>query len=232
MPVPAFAVGPARALPRRWRRTRLGLALSGIGLLLTWVPFVAAISVLFLSLGSTFLFLGARAAGRKHEVRVSLAFLFLAAGGVIVGVLTAAFLLQAYDAARARQPLSSLRDIAGLLNWGTLPATFLLAGGFGLQAVTLLPRRGARILLTLCALLAATAAVATWLAGPEVATLGNAPVRTGAVVDYLFRLSLFRLVEAPAYVGLAIAYFLAYWDSVPLAESRSAMQVPAGPEQG
>src|SRR3990172_1711775 len=101
VPASDYATVYEESQARRWRRSRTGLVLTAIGLLISWIPIVAAISLFFLSFGSTFLFLGARAAGRTHEVRVVLAFLMLAVGGVVIGVLLGVFLLEAYSAARA-----------------------------------------------------------------------------------------------------------------------------------
>ncbi|HEV8594352.1 MAG TPA: hypothetical protein VGR51_02365, partial [Thermoplasmata archaeon] len=126
---------------RSWRRTRRGLVLTAVGLLLSWIPFVAAIAAIFLSLGSTFLFLGARAVHRRHEVAVVLAFLLLTIGGVIVGILVGAFLLQGYEAAVQGHPLRDLRDPASLLIWASLPATAFVIAGFALQVVHLIPPR-------------------------------------------------------------------------------------------
>jgi len=213
MTVPAGFAFPTR--PPRWvRRTRWGLLLTALGLLLSWTPFVAALGALFLSLGSTFLFLGARGAGRRHEVAVVLAFFLIAIGGVAIGFLLGAFLLQAYDAANGGRALSTLRDAAGLLIWATLPATFVITAGFGLQIALLLPRRRQAVLVAFCLALASSAALATWLSAPEIATLGVGRVRASTITDFILRLSLYRMVEAPAYVGLGILYLAAYADAV------------------
>ncbi|HYS72043.1 MAG TPA: hypothetical protein VEM95_06435 [Thermoplasmata archaeon] len=195
------------------RRTRRGLLLTALGLMLSWIPFVSAVGALLLSLGSTFLFLGARGAGRRHEIAVVLAFLVLAIGGVAIGFLLGTFLLQAYDAAFAGRPFSTLRDAASLLVWATLPATVAVASGFGLQVVALLPPRRQRVLLGLCALLVASAVAATWLSDPEVAALGPVRVTYGSVSEFLLRLSLYRMVEAPAYIGLGLLYLATYLDT-------------------
>ena len=231
IPKSGFANAYEAVQAKLWRRTRRGLLLTAIGLLISWIPFVAVVSVFFLSFGSTFLFLGARAAGRKHEVCVVLAFLMLAVGGVVIGILLGAFLLEAYGAARAGLPLSTIRDIAGLVVWGTLPATFVISAAFASQVVTLLPRRQAFTLLGLCGLLAATATLATWFSGSEVVALGAVPIRTATVADFLFRISVYRLVEAPAYVGLAILHVMAYWELSAPGGTAGASAVPrAEPE--
>jgi len=200
---------------RWWRRTRIGLALSAIGLLVSWIPIVAVFGAFFLSFGSTFLFLGAKAAGRRHEVAVVVAFLALAIGGVIVGVLVSAFSLEALEAARQGLPMRSLQEPANLMLWATLPASFALAAGFGLQVVYLIPRRSRTLLLLLSISLILTAIATTWLAAPEVTALNEAPVRGATYADFMIRISVYRMIEAPAYVGLAILYLASYWNAMP-----------------
>jgi len=187
---------------------------------------VAAVAALFLSLGSTFLFLGARAAGRRHEVSVVLAFALLTAGGVIIGVAVGSFLLQSYDAAREGLPLRDLRDTASLLIWGTLPGTALIVAGFALQVFHLLPHRERLILVLLSVFLIAAAVGATVLADPELAALDDRFTRGALIADFLLRVSLYRLLEAPSYIGLAILYLTAYWEIDPHAE-RPARTAPA-----
>jgi len=233
---PAYVPQAEPSLPwasnKWWRRTRWGLLLTAVGLLLAWIPYVSAIAVLFLSLGSTFLFLGARGAGRRHEVFVVLAFLLLALGGVLVGIFVSAFLLEAYDAGQTGRSLAVLQDAARLLIWGTLPATFCIAGGFALQVASLLPGRQRWLLLGLCLLLAATASIATVFSDPEVLTLGPTPVRLGPVADFLTRLSFYRMLEAPAYVGLGVLYLTTH-EAVGVRGLRSdSAPVAANPGKG
>ena len=196
---------------RLWRRTRLGLLLSAVGLLVSWIPIVAVLGAIFLSVGSTFLFLGARAAGRKHEVAVVVAYLVLTVAGAIIGVLLSAFLLQAYDASQRGLPLSDLRGTAALMLWASLPASFALTAGLVLQVAFLVPRERWRLMSVLAAALGVTATAATWLANADVAALGFAPVRASAIADFLIRVSVYRILEAPAYVGLALLYFTEHW---------------------
>lgn len=217
---------------RRWRRTRLGLGLTALGLLLAWIPFVSVLAALFLSFGSTFFFLGARAVGRRHETLVALAFLALAIGGVVITLLVGAFLLRAYDAARVGQAMVVLREPANLMVWGTLPATVAIAAGFGLQVAALVPRGHHKRLVLLCTVLATTAALATWLSASDVEALGNAPVRTGTMLDFVFRLSAYRIAEAPAYVGLAFLHILVYWDTTPRVFGNAPVPVPPIAEKG
>ncbi len=198
---------------RRWKRTRLGLLLSAIGFLLAWIPLVAAIGALPIAFGSTFLFTGARAVGRRHENAVLIAYLALTVGGVAVGGLVGAFLLQAYHASKSGLALSTLSEPVALMIWGTLPGTVVIGGGFGLQALHLVPRRHRRTLVLTVATLAATAAAATVLSAHEATALPDARVTVASMLDLLTRLSLYRMVEAPSYLLLAILYFVAYWDA-------------------
>lgn len=195
---------------RRWRRTRAGLLLTSVGLIVLWLPLVAALGALFLSFGSTFLFLGGRAAGRRHEVSVAVAFLLLSIGGVVTGVFFLAFLLEASYAATHGQPLEILAEPARRLLWDTIPGTLALAAGIAIQIHMLVPDVQRRRLYVLAAILAVTALAATWLAEPELAFLDARPVRAGLVVDFLLRLSVYRLLEAPAYLGLALIHLRAY----------------------
>jgi hypothetical protein len=196
--------------------------LTAVGLLLSWIPFVAAIAAIFLSLGSTFLFLGARAVHRRHEVAVVLAFLLLTIGGVIVGILVGAFLLQGYEAAVQGHPLRDLRDPASLLIWASLPATAFVIAGFALQVVHLIPPRRRLALVLVSAFLFAAATAATVLSDPELASLDDRLARGALIADFLLRISLYRMIEAPAYVGLAILYLEAYWENALRAEGGPA----------
>ena len=198
----------------RWRRrTRTGLLLTSIGLLVLWVPLVAAVGAIFLSLGSSFLFLGAKAAGRRHEVAVSVAFVFLTIGGVVTGIFFIGFLLEALDAANRGLELATLLVPARRLLWDTMWGTGALVAGLALQVHFLVPERQRRTVYGLCALIAVTALGATWLAEPELGFLGASPVRGGNIVEFLLRLSLYRMLEAPAYLALAVVHLRTYWDA-------------------
>ena len=200
---------------RRWRRTRTGLLLTSIGLFVLWLPLVAALGALFLSFGSTFFFLGARAAGRRHEVSVAVAFLLLSIGGIMTAVFFGAFLLEASYGASRGYSLRILEEPARRLLWDTVPGTLALSAGIAVQVHELVPDRR-RLLYSLAGLLAGTAIAATWLAEPELAFLDDRPVRGGSVLEFLLRLSAYRLLEAPAYLGLAAVHlraFLALEDS-------------------
>ena len=195
---------------RRWRRTRVGLLLTSIGLFVLWLPLVAALGALFLSFGSTFFFLGGRAAGRRHEVSVAVAFLLLSIGGVLTGVFFLAFLLEASYGATRGYTMAILEEPARRLLWDTVPGTLTLAAGIAVQVHMLVPEGQRRQLYLLAAALAVTALLATWLAEPELALLDDRPVRAGSVLDFLLRLSVYRLLEAPAYLGLAAMHLRVY----------------------
>ena len=206
---------------RRWRRTRVGLLLTCIGLFVLWLPLVAALGAFFLSFGSTFFFLGSRAAGRKHEVSVAVAFLLLSIGGVLTGVFFVAFLLEASYGATRGYPMAILEEPARRLLWDTVPGTLALAAGIAVQVHMLVPEKERRQLYVLAAVLALTALLATWLAEPELASLDDRPVRAGSVLDFLLLLSAYRLLEAPAYLGFAAIHFRAY--------AKEEMPAPAVP---
>jgi len=198
----------AQRMKTWWRRTRAGLLVTAIGLGLVWVPWISIVGALFISVGSSLLFLGARSWGRPHQVAVGVAFLAFAIGAIVIMFLLGAFLLRAYQIA-GREPMSALREDAWTLQWGSLPGTAAIALGLVLQVNFLLARRDRGILYGLAALLVATAYVATALAEPEILALGATVVRTGPVLDFLSRLSVYRIVEAPAYLGLLVVYLAA-----------------------
>lgn len=195
---------------RWWRRTRIGLLLSAVGLLVLWAPYASIAGALFLSLGSSFMFLGARAPGSSHRLAVVASLLTFAFGGAVIVTMFAAFALAAYNAARGGVAMSSLRDATRLLLWGSVPGTLLVVAAIALQVNRLLSPRLRSVLFGLAALLAVSVIAATWLAEPELQTLGALPVRTGPVLDFLGRLSLYRLLEAPAYVCLGLLYLAAH----------------------
>ena len=206
----------AQRMKTWWRRTRAGLLVTAIGLGLVWVPWISIVGALFISVGSSLLFLGARSWGRPHQVAVGVAFLAFAIGAIVIMFLLGAFLLRAYQIA-GREPMSALREDAWTLQWGSLPGTAAIALGLVLQVNFLLARRDRGILYGLAALLVATAYVATALAEPEILALGATVVRTGPVLDFLSRLSVYRIVEAPAYLGLLVVYLAARRSSLGLA---------------
>ncbi|MBI4416902.1 MAG: hypothetical protein HY557_07960 [Euryarchaeota archaeon] len=199
---------------RWWRRTRWGLLLTSIGLIVLWIPLVAALGALFLSFGSTFLFLGSKAVSRKHEVSVSVAFVLLTVGGVIIGIFFVAFLLESLYVAGRGLPLESLLIPAQRLLWDTTWGTAAFAAGIALQINYLVAERQRRVVYGLCLLLFLTALAATWLSEPELAFLDSSPVRSSSVIEFLLRLSLWRMLEAPAYLGLAAVHMQAYWQRV------------------
>jgi hypothetical protein len=195
---------------RRWRRTRTGLLLTSIGLFVLWLPLVAALGAFFLSFGSTFFFLGARAAGRRHEVSVAVAFLLLSIGGVLTGVFFGAFLLEASYGVSRGYSMALLEEPARRLLWDTVPGTLALAAGIAVQVHVLVPREQRRWLYALAGVLVITAIAATWLAEPELAVLDSRPIRGGSILEFLLRLSAYRLLEAPAYLGLAAIHLRVY----------------------
>lgn len=191
---------------RRWRRTRTGLLLTSIGLFVIWMPLVAALGAIFMSFGSTFFYLGSRAAGRRHEVSVAVSFLLLSVGGILTGVYFLAFLLESWYGAFHGLPMRALEEPARRLLWETIPGTLAIAAGIAVQVHMLVPAPVRRRLYVLAALVAATALVATWLAEPELTLLDDRPIRAGLVVEFLLRLSVYRVIEAPAYLGLAVIH--------------------------
>lgn len=211
-----------------WRRTRAGLFISALGLLLVWLPWLSIIGALFISLGSSLMFLGARASGRQHRVAVGVAFLAFAVGAAVIVFLFGAFLLRAYQIA-GRESMAALRPDASLLQWGSLPGTSAIALGLALQVMFLLARRERGILFGLTALLIVTAYVATALAEPEIRALGLETVRTGPVLDLLSRLSVYRIVEAPAYLGLAVVYLFAHHGTTAHPVRPAASPAPQAP---
>ena len=212
----------------RWRRTRNGLLITAVGLLLVWLPWLSIIGALLISLGSSLLFLGARAAGRPHQVAVTFSFLAFAVGAIIIVFLLGAFLLRAFQIA-GRQPMAALQEDASTLQWGSLPGTAAIALGLALQVNFLLARRERGVLYGLTVLLIVTAYVATALAQPEIQALDATVVRTGPVLDFLSRLSLYRIVEAPAYLGLAVVYLFAHRSSLGHVVHRGSDPVPSVP---
>ncbi len=187
--------------------------------MLLWVPWASLGAFLALSVGSTVLFLGARGLGGLHRIAVTVAFVAFLVGGIAIAALFGAFLYDAYVAAYLLRPMATIADTASLVVWGTLPATIAVAAGIALQVTYLLPA-GRRVLpWALVAVLIATAVIATLLAAGELAAFGAAPVRRDTVIDFLWRFSLYRIVEAPPYVGLGVMYLIA----------RSSATVPPTP---
>jgi hypothetical protein len=161
-------------------------------------------------------------------VAVGLAFLAFAIGAIVIVFLLGAFLLRAFQIA-GRETMMALRPDASLLQWGSLPGTAAIALGLALQVNFLLAPRERVVLYGLTALLVATAYVATALAEPELAALDGTPVGTSAVFDFLGRLSLYRIVEAPAYLGLAVVYLFAYRSTLPHAVREGSAPTPSAP---
>lgn len=226
LPAPTVAWPPFLRIAhaRYWRRTRAGLAVTALGLLLAWLPFVSVVGALFVSLGSSLLLLGARFGGTRHAVAVGFAFLLLAVGGVLIGILLGSYLLEAYDAAHFLRPMRVLENAGNWVVWGTLPAALCVTGGFALQVAFLVPRRRLRVLVGFAVLMAATSVAATLLSAGEPAAFGGATATSGTIADFLFRVSVWRLVEGPAYVGLAWLYVSAH-----RALGAAPSNVPDGP---
>ena len=224
---PAVWYGAQRA-KKRWRRTRVGLLITALGLILVWLPWLSIIGALLISLGSSLLFLGARAGSRPHQVAVTLSFLAFAVGAIVIVFLLGAFLLRAFQIA-GRAPMAALQADASMLQWGSLPGTAAIALGLALQVNFLLALRERVVLYGLAVLLIVTAYGATALAEPEIAALDATIVRTGPVLDFLSRLSLYRIVEAPAYLGLAVVYLFAHRSTLDHVVWREAAPVTNAP---
>lgn len=220
------------AQDRYWRRTRAGLAVTALGLLLAWLPFVSVLGALFVSLGSSLLVLGARHGGPRHGGAVGIALLLLAFGGIAIVTLVGSFLWDAYDAAHFLRPMRVLEGAGNWLVWGTLPPALLVSVGFALQIAFLVPRRQVRVLVGFTVLMAVTAVAATLLTAGEPAALGTEIATTARITDFLFRVSLWRLVEGPAYVGLAWLYLSAHTSLRTLSPAVPSAALPAAVGKG
>lgn len=229
---PAEAAEPEVRKARPGVRTRHGLLVTAVALGLLWIPTVAIFGGVLLSIGSTLLFLDRRPFGGPHRSAVVLAYglFWLAALGYAISF--GAFLWTAYTAYRAAEPLDAIRGAADALVWVTTLPTLLLVAAIALQIRRLLAPHPLRYLPWAALALAVLVGVATVLASVDLAAgLGTGPIRVATVLALLDRIGMWRLVEAPGFLGLAYLYLRARGNVVAAPADASA-SAPIGERDG
>ncbi len=214
-PPPAFYPPPAP--PRVWgTRTRRGLALTFVSLLLLWIPNVTIFGAALLSIGSILIFWDRHPFPPAHRRSVVFAYIlfWLAAAAYVVAF--AALVSTAYSEFLNRGRLDDLRPITVLFIWlSTLP-TELLVAAIALQVRNLLPPSLRWQAPWAAVALGGLVLFATLLAFWEVAPgLGSEFIRTSSVLGILNRISVARLVEGPGFAWFAYLYYRAYRAVVP-----------------
>jgi hypothetical protein len=182
---------------------------------------------LLLSISSTLLFADRRGFSPAHRSATALSYALFWVAAVLYGVLLGAYLLQAYEAWRAFEPMTALGEETAFFIVATTAPTGLLVAALGLQVRFLLPPE-LRPLVRWCVLaLVLLALLATYLGLRYIPpALASGGIHVATVAGVLNQVSLTRAVEVPAFLGLAYLYARARRNVVPRAAA------PARPEAG
>jgi len=197
-------------------RTRRGLGITAGALIAFALPFLSAFGALFLSVGSTLLFLDRRPFKAAHQSAIKVSYALFWVAAILYVIVFGVFLSQAYDAYVAFQPVRQLRGPTEVFIAITTVPTVLLSVALGLQIRSLLPKRLRLHLPGSVGLLVALAVVATYVAYLVVpAGLGTGDIHISTVAGILNDISVYRMIEMPAYLWLAYLYFRAFGNVVP-----------------
>ena len=225
---PPYAAPALKPLPGR--RTKGALSLAVVALVLLAAPIVSPLGAFLLSIASTLLFLDRRGFNRAHRTAMEVSYALLWIAAVLYGILFASYLSAAYASWQAYLPMASLDGPTRFFIVATTVPTALLAAALGLQIWFLLPP-ARRHLARWCVLgLVALALIATVLALAYVPpSLGPDQIHVSTVLDVLNQVSLWRLAELPAFLGLAALTRIAGGNVVPGSMGASA---PVAGRQG
>ncbi len=199
----------------------MALALGVGALVMFALPFVAPLGAVLLSISSTLLFADRRGFSPAHRSATALSYALFWAAAVLYGILLGAYLVQAYVAWRAFEPMAALGTETAFFIAATTVPTGLLATALGLQIRFLLPP-GLRPLVRWCVLaLVLLVLLATYLGLRYVPSdLAPGGIHVATVAGVLNQVSLTRAVEVPGFLGLACLYARARGNVVPQAAVR------------
>ncbi len=216
---PPPALYPPPPAPARvvWgARTKRGIALTLIALVLLWIPNVTILGAVFLSVGSILIFWDRHAFPPVHRRAVAVAYLlfWVAAAGYVIAFV--AFVSTAYTGWLNRGMLNDLLPMTVLFIWISTVPTELLVVAIALQVQNLLPpglrKQVPWAVLALGGLVVLATLLAFWDVAPG---LGSEPIRMSSVLGILNRVSIARLVEGPGFAWVAYLYYRAYGTVVP-----------------
>jgi len=215
-PPAASAAAPRRVL---WgARTKRGIALTIVSLVILWIPNATIFGGLLLSIGSTLMFWDRHPFRPAHRrsIRVAYLLFWIAAAGY--AVLFIAFVSTAYAEWSRRGTLDDLRPMTVLFVWLSTGPTELLVLAIALQIRHLLPDSLRPQALWATIALAGLVLLATILAHLEFSPgMGSEVVRLSSVLGVLDRISVLRLVEGPGFAWFAYLYYRAHGAIVPKA---------------
>lgn len=224
---------PPRTVPSRvlWgTRTKRGLAITIISLLVLWIPGATVVGAALLSVGSTLMYWDRHPFPSAHRRTVVASYLFLWIAAALYVVVFVAFLSNAYGAWLERKVLEEiLPGIIAFIWLSTIPTEIIVAA-IALQIRNLLPPSLRRQVPWAAIALGGLVLLATVLAFLDVAGgVGSEPVRTSSVLAILNRISVLRIVEGPGFAWFAYLYYRARGTIVPKAAPAGA---PAPSIQG
>jgi hypothetical protein len=199
-------------------RTKRGVALTLVSLVLLWIPNVTILGAIFLSIGSILIFWDRHPFSPAHRQAVAIAYVlfWVAAAGYVIAF--AAFVSTAYTEWLNRGTLDDLRPMTVLFIWISTVPTALLVVAIALQVRNLVPSALRRQVPWAAIVLGGLVLLATLLAYWDVAPgLGSEFVRMSSVLGILNRISVARLVEGPGFAWLAYLYYRAHGAIVPKA---------------
>ena len=207
---------PVRAIPGV--RTRRGLTLTILSLLLLWIPSASIIAGALLSVGSTLMFWDRHPFPPAHRSAMRLAYVLFWVAAALYAFVFARFVWSAYDAWQVGAGLDTIRPATELFIWlSTIPTEFLVAA-IALQIRFLLPPKSRWQVRWAAVALGGLVLLATVIAYLDVVPiLGPEIVRMSSVLGILNRISLARLVEGAGFVWFAYLYYRAHGNIVPKA---------------
>ena len=189
-------------------RTKRGITITIISLILLWIPNVTAIGAVLLSVGSTLMFWDRHPFPSAHRRAVYASYLLLWIATALYGLVFAVFLSNAYGVWLARRGLEeTLPGITAFIWLSTIPTEIVVAA-VALQIRNLLPPPLRRQVPWAAIALGALVLLATVLAFLDVG--GGVPpeaVRVSSVLGILNRISVQRIVEGPGFAWFAYLYY-------------------------
>jgi len=221
---PAYPTPPAAPRQVLWGvRTKRGLLLTAVSLVLFWIPGLGPVAGLFLSVGSTMMFWDRHAFPPAHRSAMNVAFALFWVAAALYTILFLVFVGTAYYAWLGIGRMNELLPAVVLFVWDSTAPTLLVVVALLLQIARLLPARKRRLLWVAGILATGLIVLATVIAYLDVsAGIGTEFVRMSSVLGVLNRISIARMVEGPGFTMLAYLYYVARAGVVPKSAAEGA----------
>jgi len=221
----------ARPTGALWEtRTKRGITVTILSLILLWIPGATIVGGALLSVGSILMFWGRHPFSPEHRRAILVAYVLLWVAALLYVIVFVAFVLTAYEAWASGATMDRIQPATVAFVWVSTIPTELLVVALALQVLYLLPPRQRRHVPFASVALGGLVLVATVLAHLAVAPgVGSDFVRMSSVLGVLNQISLGRLVEGPGFAWFAYLYYRARGAIVPKAArpGEDAPSIPA-----